>query len=159
MQHRRIRIAAVATLFLLPSMFITSQADAGVPAVRLRVSKNPNGPFKHTLNQDLAAGDVKNYYLEAKNTTGSLIDAELRRSFSDAGYDTKYFRKNDNISNDVEGTGYHFPIKGGKVKHFRLRVKRQVVSNATGCTFTELNIMNDREDAAGISFNAEGECP
>jgi hypothetical protein len=130
--------------------------------VSIRTAKKPDGPYIDGIfNINLAAGRTKTLYLKAKNGTGEAADVVLGNdALFGAGYKPKWFYKGNNITQVVKEQDYDFTLKAGRVRKFRMTVKRAQVSDADACILSTLRKPdNSHLDTSFLQANNEIVCP
>jgi hypothetical protein len=118
------RGSVVVVLAALAAIALPSSASAGQPFVNLKVAKKQDGPYKNVQNVNIDLNEAKSFYWKAKNPTSTKLDVLLTDpSFYPVGWNTRWFRGNDDITEEVRAAGYEFGLKAGKAKLFRSRLK------------------------------------
>jgi hypothetical protein len=127
-------------LALVPIALDASLAGTAVLPPELTLSKHKSGPYTEGLSMNLQPGKVKDVYERARNSNGAQLEYRLTGPSQVLDYRFKYFKANGtNITSEVTGTGYEFPI-GDRAKKFRARVR--LPSNGDPdfmCAFFELH--------------------
>jgi hypothetical protein len=118
---RKLTALLVASSVLGAVLFTVSPAGAGGDLVH-RVKK-PGGPYKRVIGANIAPGNAKNFTL--KVTGPPEAGAFLEEGAEDEpGYQTKYFRGDNNITSDVADTdGYPFNLGSDGKQKFPMKVK------------------------------------
>ena len=104
-------------------------ASAGEPPV-LKVARHKSGPYSDNIGFNLGAGQSKDYFLKARAVPGTGPQAgNLRQPFKTL-VKTKYFKGDQNITQEVASVdGFDFILKD-KAKRFRGVVKDTELSSA-----------------------------
>ena len=126
---RLLKSALVAVVVAgLLSVALAAPADAGgepSTLVRMKIARNANGPFKTQVHINLDLGHTKNAYLKVKSISGADEPTSLFDGYDATEVTQRYFTKNGvEITDAVIDSGYTFDVKAGKLKVFRLRLKR-----------------------------------
>jgi hypothetical protein len=141
-------VAAWALAALVPDA-----AVAGPPNLDAKVSRHKSGPYKQELSINIAPGTAKNVYLKVKNNTGQRKDSlQLNQFEPEMGWNTRYFRRDQNITNEVQGGGYGFELGAGKAKKFRIRIKAPATTDDT-CVTSLVEEMGPDHDVAVVGVN------
>lgn len=153
------RIACLTALALVVALPATSALAA--PAVTVKVAKHKGGPFTEDVEQvNITA--PKTLYFKALSNGGGQHDATLIHGSCCAGvhdFKVHYFRKHNNITSDVRGSGFDFPLAIGNPWTFRIRVEPKVANPDQYCLFPHVSI-----DASAVEFrgyfaiNSPGAC-
>ena len=123
-------VAAVVTVLVVA--IGAGSASALSPEITVKASKHKSGPFTHDLQHlNIPLDAKKTVYWQVKNKS----DLDLGLSFDDAatggnpdGFRISWFKGRKNVSSDVKGAGYDFPLKAHKRKLFAAVVRH----NSTG---------------------------
>jgi hypothetical protein len=105
-------------------------ANAQFGAPDLDVAKHADGPWRnHSVNVHMAQGETKTLYLRVKNTTdppqgqdATLRDATPHPPGETPPYQVSWYRRDKDISDDVQTGGYDFSLRPHDPKRFRLKV-------------------------------------
>ena len=149
------RAALCAATGVAAALAFAGPADAGT-SPSLKVSKRASGPYTDsTISMTIDAGQKKDFFLKARNTSGTNAAAQLEET-SPVEYTTKYFRAGKNITAEVKGGGYQFTLTA-KAKRFRVVVKDAGgAPDETDCIIERLNA-GIPHDEARVGIN--GSCP
>ena len=128
MTRGSIRVLLALCAAALTAALMLSAGTAGArltPPVTLKVAKHKDGPYAYDQVVNVPVGKSKSVYFKAKNTTGENVDAEFDDNGSSSGLENfvvKWFRGDKNISSEVKGSGYDFPLKANKQAILRAKL-------------------------------------
>ena len=158
-----IRTVAAVCAVVIGSVVLSSPADAGLPSekIRMKISRNDDGPFGTEVTLNLTEGQAKNAYLKIRTITGQNEPAQLEQTPITEEFVINYFtKKGAKITNAVFSPGgYDFTVKPGKPKLFRVKVK-QVEADVGNCFFPRArdDLMHNTNVFVLMNITI-GECP
>jgi hypothetical protein len=117
------RCALSLTIAVAGLVLLTSPVDAGADFA-LNIKKM-NGTYAREVFANIAPGNAKDFTLRVTGPTDLSFPIVLEEGDPDAaGYKTKYFRNDNNITGEVEQLGgYEFNLGSDGKQKFRMRVK------------------------------------
>ena len=136
--------ATVALLLAVP-------AQAGDDIITSVI--RPNGDPTDFRSIEMDKGEVRTVGLTAENTTAMDRDATLEGDFEVDGQpkvQVKWFRKQQNITQQVKGSGYEFGIGSEATKRFRIKLTA-TGNNPKGCVGSHAS-SNGSGSFAGIGL-------
>ena len=134
----------VAAALIAGAFMVASPAAAGTPDYKLKIAKQPDGPYSGVVTVNLDEDESRNVYAKARYTgnQSGKKDVSLVR-FSEGPVSGKYFKGDQNITSDVQLGGYEFRLRRGHPKTFRVKV----TSTNPGMAYLTLGL----ESAQGVS--------
>ena len=124
--------------------FVVGPAAAGAaPALKLKAAKHRDGPYVNAPGNDPLVVNVdepKNLYVKAIRPASGSVDVRLFEEVSnDAEFDYQWFKGQNDISHDVQTSGYLFNLKHEKPRRFRVRVIPAVPDPGEGCLYPHID--------------------
>jgi hypothetical protein len=117
-------------------------AIAGGPGTpKVTGAKQKDGPY--ALKQNVRIKRAKSLYVKVKSTHDQNQTATLAQNVvgpGDADYQIDWFRGDEDISHDVQTSGYDFPLKPEKAKIFRVRVKPEADAPRKLCLYSNVQV-------------------
>jgi hypothetical protein len=163
---RTFRVSAVLLAAATCVLCFPGIAAALTPPIDVLASKQADGPYRdETQSATVPEGKTKLFFWKVAHPEGSGFDGNY--SFDDAStyegtaYRVNWYRGREvkpsrKISQRVEGGGYEFRVREGKVKYFTATV-RVVNDNPTLCLVGQgTDLDAPYSDAAAFSVN--GNC-
>jgi hypothetical protein len=141
---------------------VPASAHRGEP-VLAEAAKHKHGPWStEELPVKIPAGDKRSLYVRIKNTSSPSHKQHLTLTEGTDGgppdYHHDWFKGDEDISHDVQTSGYHFALKHGKTKRFRIRVKVTDDSNPE-CLLASFHVEPEASDVSpGFNVNGHGFC-
>jgi hypothetical protein len=134
----------------------TSAAAAQAPPpIKVTVAKHEAGPYTQDVGQVTVGGAARSFYFKLANKTDHTQDVTLEdRSTADAPANVKFrwFRGDENITDDALGSGYAFKLKPGSPKVFRGQVKPLVDDPGEICLFSAFKAQPDDVEIYGLVY-------
>ena len=150
-------VTAFACALVLAGALVASPAQAGDPFA-VKAAKHKDGPYSSDLKSNIAPGETRNFWFRVTNKGDVTIEKLV---FDDAdtsdlnGYETRWFKRGDNVSSQVEGDGYGFRIHPGKPKYFNARHTRAPGAGALSCIAGQANLGMANYTLASVLINGK----
>jgi hypothetical protein len=155
-------VAFILCLAVLCAGLAVAPAVAGGPGTpKVTGAKHKDGPYALTTHVKLKR--AKNVYVKVKSTHDQNQTATLTEGSvgpGDADYQVKWFRGDEDISHDVQTSGYDFTLKPEKAKIFRVRVKPEADSPRKVCLFSnvQVDVPSTGTDGAFFAIKRKNVC-
>jgi hypothetical protein len=135
-------VTIIACMAALGASLIAVPAIAGGPGTpKVTGAKQKDGPYSLKTNVKLKR--AKNLYVKVKSThdqNQTATISENRIGPGETDYQVNWFRGDENISHDVQTSGYDFPLKPEKAKIFRVRVKPEADAPRKMCLYSNVQV-------------------
>jgi hypothetical protein len=116
--------AFLAVSVLAVALIAAPSATSLGPAIKVAVAKHKDGPYRGEINSNMDDGQTRSFWFRVR-TTSEQDDLELvfedLGSSDDDGFKTRWFKAGNNVSSDVEGSGYEFKIDPGQSKYLNAK--------------------------------------
>ena len=152
----RILLGALAAAILALALAPSSQGRGGFFVVK--VAKDKDGPFRKALNRVIPDGETRSLWYLVKSKVPDDQQVSFYEQTPDApeGLKVKWFKGDQDVTDDVQTSGHDFNLSAGKSKYFQARVK----ATEPGLLYC----LRGTASTGGVFFNtAEGEinhgCP
>ena len=115
--------AFLCAAVLAVALVAAGGAQAGKDVFAVKVAKHKDGPYKVDIKSNIDPGETKSFWFRVRNTG----DQSSQMTFDDAGtsdeigFKTRWFKAGNNVSSEVEGSGYEFNIDNGQSKYFNAK--------------------------------------
>jgi hypothetical protein len=135
------RYAGVGLAFLAASTFFVGSAgavDPGQPLLDASLKKS--GPYGADVF--VKSKHAKDAYVRVTSTHTSTQNAVLTEASVGAtdDYKFKWFRGNEDISHDVQTSGYGFGLPAAAKRKFRVQIKPRVNNPGTACLYSNVSV-------------------
>lgn len=136
----------VALLCLGVALFGTvAAAVAGDPgAPKLKAAKQKSGPYHNQIHVNV--GDQRRrVFVRVISTHDSLQQATITEGLAgpgdpEADYQIDWFRKDENVSHDIQTSGYEFNLKPDAKKLFHVKLRANVGNPDPFCLYTQVTV-------------------
>jgi hypothetical protein len=134
-RHAGVSVASLAVAILIAGS--AGAAEPGQPVLDSSLKKN--GPFGG--NVFIKSEQAKDAYVRVRSTWSDQT-AVIREQVAGSGedYRFKWFRGNEDISHDVQTSGYEFELPGDGARKFRVQIKPQVNKPGKACLYTHVAV-------------------
>jgi hypothetical protein len=152
-------VVAGGLLLVLAILAATALARGGNGYV-VENAKHGSGPWKtNSQRVKIKQGKSKNLFVRIKNGSGATRSVTLNEdgAVGPPDYHYSWFKGKDDISHDVQTSGYDFSLKGHKKKKFRIRATANNAS-AKDCVFGRFSVDGDGGVSGGFRINTR-DCP
>ena len=151
-------LAVTLSVAVIAAIVVALPAAAGGPGTpRLKGAKARQGPYRSEVSVHVES--ARSVFVKVKSTADFQQDATLSEQTvgDDADYNFKWFRRDLNISHDVQTSGFDFRLRAGAAKLFRVRVKPQVAGPDAVCLYGNVSVTNPTTGSNGPFFAINGQ--
>jgi hypothetical protein len=157
--HRLFSVGAL--LFVLVFATGATASQHLLVQIHVQAAKHKDGPWSDTdPDVTIKSGKSKDLFLRVKNEAMSPHTASVDLTQTTSGqsaYHYKWFFGHENITSQVQGSGYDFNLKYHKTKRFRIHARVTDDSNQD-CLEGYFNAGSDGSTLRGFRINGSSPC-
>ena len=141
----KVRVALLSLVLLLVLGLGTTVATGGGPGTpRLTGAKKKSGPYEPKLRVKVRSNG-RNVFVRVKSTYDSRQKAHMVEGLSgpgdpEADWQINWFRGDEDVSHDMQTSGYDFRLRPHKSKRFRVRLKPNVGGADPFCLYSNVQV-------------------
>jgi hypothetical protein len=141
----KLRAALFSLVVVLALGFAGAVAIGGGPGTpRLTGAKKRSGPYEQQLRVKVRHKG-RSVFVRVKSTHGSRQKATIVEQLAGPGdpqteWQINWFRKDQDVSHDVQTAGYEFGLRPHKSKRFRVRIKPNVGGPDPFCLYSNVQV-------------------
>jgi hypothetical protein len=146
------RLSVVGLAVVVAVGFVALPASAGDPFI-FKIAKKKSGPYSSEgVRLNIGPDGSKPFFLKARTLPGDAPQQATLSQASKSIYKTKYFKGDQNITQEVLGLGFEFTLRD-KTKRFRGVVKDIGSAPDPSCIGIELETTSPGGVTASVNSN------
>ena len=136
--------AAVFSLVVVLALGLAAVASGGPGTPRLTGAKKKSGPYAKELRVKVLE-EGRNVFVRVKSTHDKRQKAHMVEGIAGPGdpgsdWQINWFRGDQDVSHDMQTSGYDFRLRPHKSKRFRVRIEPNVGSPDPFCLFSNVQV-------------------
>jgi len=158
MKFRTAVFSIVLILALLVGATVAIGGGPGTP--RLTGAKKKSGPYEKELRVKVRQ-QGRSVFVRVKSTHDARQKATIEERFvgpgdPEADWQINWFRGDQDVSHDVQTSGYEFGLRPHRAKRFRVKVKPNVATPDPFCLFSNVQVDEPTTGRNGPFFAVNG---
>jgi hypothetical protein len=153
---------AVFSLVLILALGVgaTVAIGGGPGTPRLTGAKKKSGPYEKELRVKVRQ-QGRSVFVRVKSTHDARQKATIQEGLvgpgdPEADWQINWFRRDQDVSHDVQTSGYDFRLRPHKSKRFRVKLKPNVASPDPFCLYSNVQVDEPTTGRSGPFFAVNG---